>query len=156
MKILFICSSNVCRSPYCEYVFKKMVKDSSVLLSKVEDIKSSAVLNLSFTIHPKTKNALVDLGFDEREVSSHRPTYFLTHPKRFENADIIIGMSKTNKLFLPRKYHSKFITLSEVATGSYTRIPDPFLVFNETKYNKIMFQIKSYLELYAKKLQEQT
>lgn len=47
MKILFICMSNICRSPYCEYVFRKTVEEDSVLSHNVEWVKSSAVFNRS-------------------------------------------------------------------------------------------------------------
>ena len=45
MKILFVCSSNICRSPYCEYVFKRMVQSDPRLAQKVTWIRSAAVFN---------------------------------------------------------------------------------------------------------------
>lgn len=152
MKILFVCLSNICRSPYCEYMFKRMVKNNEFLLDKIEDVKSSAVLNLSFSIHPKTIKALISEGFDEKEISSHKPTFVWTHLKMFDQADIIIGMSKINKFLLPIRYWSKFTTLSEVATGKYKKIPDPFFRRSDTSYSKIMQEIKSYLEIYLENL----
>lgn len=50
MKILFVCSSNVCRSPYAEYVFRRMVEQSPVLSAAGITVSSSAVFNKSKVI----------------------------------------------------------------------------------------------------------
>lgn len=152
MKILFICSSNICRSPYCEYVFKKMIKENPALAEIVSDVKSSAVFNKSFTIHPKARLSLLREGFTEEEIKAHRPTFKWSDKQRFDDADVIIGMTKSNKIFLPRRYWDKFITLSEAATGEYISVEDPYLLRDIEKYYKVMDKLKLYLEKYAEKL----
>lgn len=152
MKILFICSSNICRSPYCEYMFKKMIKEDERLSKIVDDVKSSAVLSQAKWINSKTVKALVREGLDEEEVKNHKPTFKWTSRQRFDDADIIIGMKKINKLFLPIRYWDKFSTLSEVATGEYKPIEDPYLINNIDSYYEAMDEIKEYLEKYAKNL----
>ena len=93
--VLFVCSQNMCRSPYCEYMFRKMVEDSDVLRGKV-DVKSSAVMSPVPYIDPKTAEALIREGFDEAYVNSHKPGYILRpyDVKLFKNADIIIVLDK--------------------------------------------------------------
>ena len=52
MKILFVCSSNVCRSPYAEFVFRRLVAQSPVLSAAGIEVSSSAVFNKSGSIFP--------------------------------------------------------------------------------------------------------
>lgn len=156
MKILFICMSNICRSPYCEYVFRKTVEEDSVLSHNVEWVKSSAVFNKSYRINPKSERVLLEEGFDRDYVLAHKPTFKYGAGKRyFEEADIIIGMTRSNKFFLPHKYHKKFALLSELATGSYKAIPDPVLIKDRERYKRAMDEIKGYLAAYADKLKEE-
>ena len=145
--------SNICRSPYCEYVFRKIVQDDEVLSNKIEWVKSSAVFNKSFRINRKSEKVLTDEGFDRQYVLSHRPTFkWGKGRKYFKEADIIIGMTRSNKFFLPLKFHKKFALLSELACGQYKPIPDPVLIKDQDKYNVAMEEIKGYLIAYADKL----
>lgn len=155
MKILFICASNICRSPFCEYYFKRMVENDSELAEKVESVRSSAVFNKSKRIHPNAVQALKREGFEEDYILSHKPTFKWTDKHLFEDADYIVGMSKKNKWFLPIKFRKKFTTLSEFATGEYKVVVDPFLMKTVEEYNAVMDQIKDYLEKLAKKIKKE-
>lgn len=153
MKILFVCMSNICRSPYCEYMFRRIANQDEVLKNNIEWIKSSAVFNKSFHINSKAKTALLREGFSEQEIDEHVPSFkYGKGRKFFEDADIIIGMTWSNKVFLPLKYHKKFALLSELATGKYEPIPDPVLIKDQDKYHEAMDKIKEYLLDYAQKL----
>lgn len=152
MKILFVCSSNVCRSPYAEFVFKRMVEGNDILKQIVTGVRSAAVLNKSRDIFNKTVNSLVSEGFSEEEVLSHKPAYKAQNRALFEEADVIIGMSAMHKFLTPKKYRSKFITLSEAAVGKVVKIPDPFMLKTQAEYNEVMEIIKIFLDLYAKNL----
>lgn len=153
MKILFICMSNICRSPYCEYVFRRIVQDDPILSKNIEWIKSSAVFNKSFRINPKSVKVLLEEGFDRDYVLAHRPTFKWGRGREyFKEADIIIGMTRSNKVFLPIKYWKKFTLLSELASGEYKAIPDPVLIKDPQKYRRAMDEIKGYLTAYADKL----
>ena len=69
-----------------------------------------------------------------------------------EKADVIIGMSRMHKLLTPRKYRSKYITLSEAATDKYSPVPDPFLATSQAEYDKTMAVLKDYVEQYFLRL----
>lgn len=145
--------SNICRSPFCEYVFKRIAENDEVLSRNIEWVRSSAVFNKSYHINSKAKIALLREGFSEEQIDKHVPTFKYGQGKQlFEDADIIIGMTRSNKVFLPCKYHKKFTLLSELATGIYTPIPDPVLIKDQDKYHLAMDTIKDYLLQYAKKL----
>ena len=151
MNLLFVCSSNVCRSPYCEYMFRRMAEEDPVTAGKIH-VSSSAVLNQMKTIDPKTRAALVREGFTEEEADAHHPGVWYRDLPKFREADTIIGMTKAHKWFTPFPYRKKFITLSEAATGEYNSIPDPWLISDMDEYFAKMDIIKGYLEQYFAKV----
>ncbi len=147
--------SNICRSPYCEYVFRRIVENDEILKENIEWVKSSAVFNKSRVINSKAILALRREGFEEDYILAHRPTYkWGKGRKYFEEADIIIGMTRSNAYFLPRKYRGKFVLLSQLASGEYRPIPDPVLIKDQNKYYAAMDEIKNYLVEYAKILKD--
>ncbi|MBQ2500496.1 MAG: hypothetical protein II522_03420, partial [Clostridia bacterium] len=75
MKILFVCSQNMCRSPYCEFMFCKMVQNTPSLCDKVEVTRSSAVMTPGTSIDPLTVEALVREGFDRSAAEAHVPGF---------------------------------------------------------------------------------
>lgn len=157
MKVLFVCSQNMCRSPYCEMMFRKLVNESEILKDKVEVTRSSAVMTPGTSIDPLTVEALVREGFDKEAVELHCPGYMFRKADRalFNDADIIIGMTKSHKYMIPiRKWRKKFKTLSEVAIGEYKAIPDPWLQRDPEKYVGEMNKIKAYLEKYIENLEK--
>ncbi len=155
MKVLFVCSQNMCRSPYCEYMFRRMVSESPILKGKVE-VKSSAVMSPVRRIHEKTAKALIKEGFTPQEVYAHKPGFILRpyDRKLFREADVIIGMTMSHKFFLPPKWKKKFLTLSQAAEGRYVPVPDPWLK-GEEDYNKAMEFMKDYLKKYIAVLEEE-
>ncbi|MEG1612946.1 MAG: hypothetical protein RR357_02140 [Clostridia bacterium] len=152
MKILFVCSSNICRSPYAEFIFKRIVDNNEILKKNITSVTSAAVFNNSKVIFDKTVTALVNEGFNRDDVILHKPCYKSQVLPRFEDADVIIGMSAIHKILTPRKYRKKFITLSEAAIGKSLKIPDPFLIKSQERYDDIMDIIKTFLDLYSKNL----
>jgi len=152
LKILIVCASNICRSPYAEYVLKRKVAEDKVLSEKIEWIKSAAVLNKMRNIHPKAKVALENKCFSIDEIKKHKPAYLYFNYKRFKQADIIIGMTNMQKYFLPFWFWKKFTTLSEVSGDSYTKIPDPFLEKTQQGYDKVMGVIDNYIDKYLETL----
>ncbi len=154
MKILFVCSSNVCRSPYCEFVFKKMAENDPALKEAVERVDSAAVLNFSEKLHKLARASLMKEGFSAEELDAFVPKHRLKAKAVFAEADEIIGMTRWHKFLLPKAERAKFKTLSEAAEGKYSPIPDPFLAKSQEEYDKAMDIIKKYLEEYAAKIKE--
>ena len=155
MNILFVCSSNICRSPFCEYVFRDMVAKDPELQKRVSKVASAAVFNRMYKIHPKARIALLREGFDGAYIDAHKPSFKWSDPERFEQADVIIGMSKMHRWLTPCRWRKKFVTLSEAAEGKYTPLPDPFLYKTQEEYDKVMSVIKIYVEKYAAKLEKE-
>ncbi len=152
MKILFVCSSNICRSPYCEFVFKRMCAGNAALAERVTWVQSGAVFHQCKKLHPKARAALLAEGFAPEELDKHSPAFWRRFPERFEEADIIIGMTRWHKYFIPKKWRGKYIDLAELATGVYTPVPDPFLAKTQEKYNEVMRVLDKYLQEVAQKI----
>ncbi|HPY99939.1 MAG TPA: low molecular weight phosphatase family protein [Clostridiales bacterium] len=155
-KVLFVCSQNMCRSPYCDYLFQKMTEEDPVLNGKVE-VHSSAVMTPGTKLDPLTAKALLRDGVDRETVEKHRPGYLYRKKdwKYFKEADIIICMTRSHYFWTPVIFWKKMKTLTEVAEGVYRPVPDPWLIRDETKYFAQMDIIKHYLEEYKEKLKAQ-
>lgn len=155
MKILFVCASNICRSPFCEYMLKRELETRPNAAHRVEWVRSAAVLNPSARIHPKAELALSREGFDKEYVLQHKPAYLLFDYKRFKEADVIIGMIKLHKWLLPVWLHKKFTTISELVDGEYKGVPDPYLMKDMNDYYAVMDTLKDYVVRYADKLEQE-
>lgn len=152
MKILIVCASNICRSPYVEYILRRELADKDKLGKDIEWVKSSAVFNKMKRIHPKAKVALVKEGFSENEIEAHKPSYLWFDYKRFREADIIIGMSKWQKYLLPFWLWKKYITLSAAAGFGVKSIKDPYLEKTQEAYDEVMKELKQYTMKYLESL----
>lgn len=134
------------------------MEESDILRDKIEVTRSSAVMTPGTSIDPLTVEALVREGFDKSLVELHRPGYMLRKADRalMDDADIIVGMTKSHKYMIPfRKWRSKFKTLSEVATGEYKPVPDPWLMRDPEKYIGEMNKIKAFLIQYRDRLEKE-
>lgn len=149
MKILFVCSSNICRSPFCEYVFRRKCENDPDLAARVEWVQSGAVFHQCKKLHPKARTALLKEGFPEEQTDAHRPAYIRNYPERFEQADVIIGMTAWHRWFIPRKWKDKYVNLATLVTGAYKPVPDPFLESSQEGYDKVMDILKEYLDKLA-------
>jgi protein-tyrosine-phosphatase len=145
VRILFVCVTNICRSPYAEYLFGRMVSEDAVLSRRIEWVKSGGVSFMLPRISKKAKFHLVREGFSPEAIDRHRPRMWLFAFNRFAEADLIIGMTKLQGWLLPWWWRGKYVTLSEAATGSYTPIPDPALM-GPREYDAAMRVIKEYLQ----------
>ena len=154
--VLFVCSQNICRSPYCEYLFRRMVEETPELKGKVE-VNSSAVMTPWDKMDPKTREALLREGFDADYLDAHKPGYIWRKYDRklFREADVIICMTKSHYMWVPHCWQKKMVTLSEAAEGVYKPVPDPWLIKDIEKYIGEMNIIKGYLEEYRDRLVEE-
>ncbi len=152
MKIVFVCSSNICRSPYCEIMMQRMIENDKDLASKVKKVSSAAMLNRSFKINPKAVLSLRREGFSDDVIYAHKPRFKIAAWKDLKEADLIIGMNNANKFFTPLVFKKKFRTLSEVAENKYKNIPDPWLMKDMNDYYAVMDILKDYLNKFVERI----
>jgi len=154
MKILIVCASNICRSPYVEFILKREIAKDPELSEKVEWVKSSAVINKMFRIHKNTVQALLKEGFTTDEIAAHKPSYIFFNYRRFSEADVIVGMKRNQRLFMPFSLRKKFITLSEAAGEGEKKISDPYFAKTQEGFDSVMAELKDYTMKYLKRLKE--
>ena len=154
LNILWVCSGNICRSAYADFVFNKMLRDSPVLRKIVLKIHSGGLQFKNKKIDPRTTAVLVKEGFSEKEVNKHIPRYKKDYPEMLEEADLIVGMSHSHKLLTPKNYRDKFVQISDWAIGKRVDIPDPYFVKTDEEYAELLNQVKEYLEIILKKLEK--
>jgi protein-tyrosine-phosphatase len=152
MKILVVCASNICRSPYVEYLIKRAASEDPSLKEKIEWVKSSAVLNKMWKIHPMARVALKKDGFSDSEIDRHNPSYIWFNYRRFKEADVIIGMSRYHRMMLPPWLRKKYMTLSEAAGEGEKTVKDPYLEKTQEAYDLIMDELKAYTNKYIERL----
>lgn len=131
---------------------KRFVENEPKLKEFVGEINSAAVLNISHKLFKKAEICLKSEGFSEEELRAHKPRFKWFHPELFENADIIIGMTRSHKLMTPRKYRKKFVTLTEAVYGYYIPIPDPFIRTSQESYEEAMQTLYLHLVKFKNKL----
>ncbi len=127
MKILFVCTSNIMRSPYCEFVFNRMTGDDPLLAEKVEWARSAALRWRYRHMHRQAKIALVHEGFSQEEVDSYRPRHVLIDRELFEQADVIIGMTKCCRAAIEISFLLSPRRLRASTESSATRIGRDYL-----------------------------
>jgi protein-tyrosine phosphatase len=154
LNILWVCSGNICRSAYADFIFNKLVRDSPILSKIGLKIHSGGLQFKNKEIDPRTTAVLVKEGFNESEVNKHIPRYKKDYPEMLEKADLIVGMSHSHKLLTPKTYRDKFVQISDWAIGERVDIPDPYFVKTDEEYTELLDQVKEYLDIILKKLED--
>ncbi|HCX90463.1 MAG: phosphotyrosine protein phosphatase [Deltaproteobacteria bacterium CG12_big_fil_rev_8_21_14_0_65_43_10] len=124
--ILFVCTANICRSPFAEGALKKLLMGKKVAGIKVHSAGVSAVPGLPSP--PDAIRIACELGVDITEHLS-RPL----SPSMVEEADIILAMSLFHReviLEMSPESENKLKLLGSFSKfyggGEETEIPDPY------------------------------
>ncbi len=150
--VLFVCSSNVCRSPYAEFAFRKMIEEDPRFKDAEIAISSAAVLNRRKAIHGKTRRCLINEGFSAETIDSFRPVHIEDRVKTFA-PDIIIGMNKAQgRCIKDPAVRALYVPMSLLVGDKYKGVPDPFMIILQKNYDKVMGSIKVYLAKYVEML----
>lgn len=151
MKIMFICTGNICRSAMAEGMMKKLVNDN-----KIKDIEIYSCGIYAETGDYSTYNAIEAANLYGADISNHRATNI--RDSKIEEMDVILCATtshKQNVLFLYPSLNGKVFTMKEYAgldnKGNDMDINDPWGYDLNVYYNCAQ-EIEECLEIIVEKI----
>ena len=112
MKVLFVCTGNICRSPVAERMLQQ--RGSQHGLDLVVSSAGTRALN-GMDMHPESVRVLQERGIDPKGFTSR-----LLTPKLTADADLILGLSREHRAaarqLAPVRWRDMF-ALREIAAG---------------------------------------
>lgn len=150
MKIMFICTGNICRSAMAEGMMKKLIKENNI------DAEVYSCGIYAETGDYATYNAIEAVKEYGVDISSHRATSI--SDSKIEEMDLILCATQSHKqsvLSLNSELQGKVFTMKEYAklnkNGQDMDIKDPW-GYNEFVYRKCASEIEECLEEIVKNL----
>lgn len=135
LKIMFVCTGNICRSPMAHYYMQKKIKD----IELENEFLISSCGTYAVTGERATNNAIISMKEYNVNLDMHRATNI--EDTDIENYDYIITLTmqhKNNVLYYYPKLDGKVFTLKEFVSGDegYVDIDDPWglniIVYKDT------------------------
>jgi len=125
IKIMFVCSGNICRSPMAHYYMQKRVKD----LKLEEKFLISSCGTFAYQGEKSTQNAVVAMKDYQVDLENHRATnIFDTNIVEYDYIITLTMSHKTQIEYNFPKLKDKVFTLKEFADEKvmYKDIDDPW------------------------------
>ena len=131
IKILFVCTGNICRSPTSQAIFTRMVKQFGFERVITSDSAGTSDYHVGEAPDVRAQLALRKRGLD---ISKHRARQVALED--FEEADLILAMDWENLTELqqrsPAQYRHKIQLLMRYANDiDAAVVPDPYYGLNE-------------------------
>lgn len=131
IKILFVCTGNICRSPTSAAIFERMVKQNGFERVICADSAGTSGCHIGEAPDVRAQLALRKRGLD---ISQHRARQVVAED--FEQADLILAMDWENLTELqqrsPAQYRHKIQLLMRYANDvDAAVVPDPYYGLNE-------------------------
>ncbi len=153
MKIMFICTGNICRSAMAEGMMKKIVKEENI----EAQVYSCGIY--AETGDYATYNAIEAVKEYEVDISLHRATNI--RESQIEEMDLILCATISHKqsvLYLHPTLEGKVYTMKEYANldknGQDLDIKDPW-GYNENVYYHCALEIEECLKKIVEKLKKE-
>lgn len=129
IKVLFVCTGNICRSPTAHGIFRDMVASQSLPIITESAGTHSAQWHQGDGADPRSVATARQFDCDISDIRSDQVI-----PEDFENYDYIIVMDEKNvrdiRQYAPNEVLMSKVTkmLSYAPTVIYDDVPDPYLV----------------------------
>lgn len=150
LKIMFVCTGNICRSSMAEEMMKSLLKEKA-LEDRVYIYSSGTAVDVP---RPASENAIIALKEMDLDLTKHRSK--LTTEELIDKADLVLAMTEGHKNFvlsiMPEAKDKVFTLIEYAKDGEKGDIMDPYLMNLET-YQKCRDDILKHLKLLIKKLE---
>ncbi|MFX0093456.1 MAG: low molecular weight phosphatase family protein [Candidatus Hodarchaeota archaeon] len=136
IKILFICSGNIMRSPMAEMLFEKLFTEKyGEKWRERITVASGGVRFKNSQIFPGTREVLLSEGIPEQRIAKFKPRHIENHPDLFAEADVIIAMTEgqVKRLLNYEPRYSSKTTLLKKFVSDGRPIPDPWFSLRRKK-----------------------
>ena len=126
VKVLFVCTGNICRSPTAEGVFKHHVKEAGLAGRVLSDSAGTHGYHVGEPPDPRTQRAASRRGYDLSALRARQVSR-----GDFSEFDYVLAMDETNLLVLQRlcpPQHSNRLKLFMEFGGdpAVREVPDPY------------------------------
>ncbi len=132
--VVFVCSGNIIRSAFCELYAKHR--------GLAKEVISIGTTYHNRTIHPKSREKLLELGVPAYEIEEFRPTHISEHSHRESMVYLVMTTSHIEDLVSNGIPEEHIHLLSEVG-GDGTEIEDPYFT---GEYERVFRALRSYVD----------
>jgi len=126
MRVLFVCTGNICRSPTAEAIFRKLAADAGMQDAIFADSAGTHGYHIGEPPDPRAQAAAADRGYD---LSGLRARRF--ERADFERFDLIVAMDRGHFAMLsaraqPPGAHKLKLMMSYARRFKEQDVPDPY------------------------------
>jgi len=126
IKILFVCTGNICRSPTAEGVFKRIVAEAGLVERVLSDSAGTHDYHVGEPPDPRTQRAAEGRGYDLSALRARQ-----VNPGDFGAFDYVLAMDETNLLVLrrlcpPQHSHRLRLFMEFGGDPAVSEVPDPY------------------------------
>lgn len=128
VKILFVCTGNICRSPLAEGIFNGLIRDEK--MESLFEVDSSGTEHYHVGNEPDHRSLLVAKNYGLGKLDHHARQFTLSD---FEHFDYILVMDHLNydavKSKTSEQYHHEKVILFRTFdsdAGEFYDVPDPY------------------------------
>jgi protein-tyrosine phosphatase len=126
IRVLFVCTGNICRSPTAEGVFKHVVEEAGLADRITSDSAGTGDYHVGEAPDPRAQSAALGRGYDISPLCARR-----VRVRDFSEFDYILAMDETHvrqlRRLSPPEHAAKVRLFMEFAgQGSPREVPDPY------------------------------
>jgi protein-tyrosine phosphatase len=126
VKVLFVCTGNICRSPTAEGVFKRLVEKAGLADTITSDSAGTGDYHVGEAPDPRAQSAALLRGYDLSPLCARQVS-----PRDFSEFDYVLAMDESHlrqlKQLCPPQHVAKVRLFMEFAgDGAVREVPDPY------------------------------